>query len=189
MRFDNYKDPAAAASRDESPYARNGVALVQRGAAEFLASTDGRMLLLVRAYRDEADTPVGIYPVEAFNAARKGAGRHATEAGLTLNGSAKVLGQKGVVMEFPMVDGKFPDVAAVVPKGAVEQRLGIDAELLAKIQKGLGASAVRIEIHGLDNGDINSSLPLTIRPIYGDGASGVEDGSFGLLMPMDLGRQ
>ena len=52
------------------------------------------------------------------------------------------------------------------------------AELLAKLQKALGADGVAIEIR--DDG--RDRLPLVIRPIYTDG--GTDDGSYGVLMPI-----
>lgn len=190
MRFDKLKDPTLLAARVASRYAAQGVAIVEQGERTFLAATDGRCLTLVRAYPEDGDdtsSAVGngrVYPVAAFAAARKAAKRKA-DASLTLNGAAFVNGADGSHAEFPKLDGAFPDVWAVVPKGEPVGVLRIDAELLARVQKALGASAVEIRVHAMEaNGrEVDPSLPLTIVPVYIDGA-GEEDGSRGFLMPV-----
>ena len=186
MRFDKRKDPAAVASKEGGRYAVNGVAIVRQGECTFLAATDGRCLTLVRAFEQEGDSGAsgsGIYPTTAIVAARK-ASRRKADAQLTLNGAAFVVAD-GVRSEFAKVDGAFPDVHGIVPTAAPVGILRLDAELLAKIQRALGANAVEIRVHAMaENGrDVEPSLPLTIAPVYIDG-NGEEDGSRGYLMPV-----
>ena len=188
MKFDKSKDPAACAAKDPSRYAVQGVAVVERGDATFLAATDGRCLSLVRAYPEDGDDMPSIlgqgriYPPAAFAAARKGAKRKA-DASLTLNGSACVQ-TDGASTEYARVDGTFPDVLGAVPKGKPVQVLRLNAEYLARLQKALGANGVAVELHELlPSGEVDPAFPFTVRPLYMDGP-GTEDGSFGILMPI-----
>lgn len=188
MKFDKSKDPAACAAKDPTRYAVQGVAVVEKGDATFLAATDGRCLSLVRAYLEDGDdTPSAlgngrIYPPAAFAAARKACKRK-PDASVTLNGSAYVQGD-GASTEFARVDGTFPDVLAVLPKGVPAHVLRLNADYLARMQKAFGANGVEILVHALlPTGEVDPSLPLTIRPVYLDGP-GTDDGSFGVLMPI-----
>jgi hypothetical protein len=188
VRFDKAKDPAACAAKESTRYAVHGVAIVQKGDATFLASTDGRMLSLVRAYPEDGDDMPAIlaqgrvYPPAAFAAARK-AGKRREEASLTLNGSAYV-NADGASTEFARVDAPFPDVFGVVPKGKPALTLHVNAEFVARVQKAMGANGVAIEVHALDNErQIDPDVPLTVRPLYMEGP-GVDDGSFGIVMPI-----
>lgn len=188
MKFDKAKDPAACAAKEATRYAVQGVAIVEKGDATFLAATDGRCLSLVRCYPEDGDDMPAIlgqgriYPPAAFAAARKGAKRKA-DARLTLNGAAWVQ-TDGASTEYARVDGTFPDALAVVPKGKAVQTLCLNAEYLARMQKALGANGVAIEIHELTpTGEVDPAFPVTVRPLYMDGP-GTEDGSFGILMPI-----
>jgi hypothetical protein len=188
MRFDRAKDPAACAAKESTRYAVQGVAIVENGDATYLAATDGRMLSLVRAYPEAGDDVASalgngrVYPTAAFVAAKKAAKRR-TDAAVTLNGSAYVQGD-GASTEYARVDGAFPDVLGVVPRAPAVQVLRLNAEMLARLQKALGGNAVDIHVHELDAaGKVDTSFPLTIRPVYLDGP-GTEDGSFGVLMPI-----
>lgn len=188
MKFDRHKDPAACAAKDPTRYAVQGVAIVQKGDATFLAATDGHSLSLVRGYpEDDDDMPAilgqgRIYPPAAFVAARR-AGKRKPDATVLLNGSAYVHAD-GAVTEFARVDGTFPDVLSVLPTTKPVQTLHLNAELLARLQKAMGANGVAIEVHALDTaGQVDESVPLTIRPLYLDGP-GTDDGSFGVLMPI-----
>jgi hypothetical protein len=187
MRFDKNKDPAACAAKNASRYAVQGVAIVEQGDRTFLAATDGRCLTMVRAYAedgDDASSATGrIYPVAAFAAARKAAKRKA-DASLTLNGAAFVQAD-GVRTEFARIDGTFPDALGIVPKTPAVGVLRIDAELLARIQKAMGAGAVEIRVHAMEaNGcEVDCSVPITVVPLYFAG-NGSDDGSRGYLMPV-----
>ena len=176
MKFDRHKDPCAVAAKDASRYAIQGVAVVQRDGGAYLCATDGHALSLVRAQLDDGDTPDGVYPVAAFAAARKAA-RKRPDATVQLNGSARVEAD-GATTEFAKVPGTFPQLDGVVPTGTPMRVLRLNAELLAKLQKALGADGVAIEIRD----DERDRLPLVIRPIYTDG--GTDDGSYGVLMPI-----
>ena len=183
MRFDRAKDPAAAASKEGTRYAINGVAVVEREGHFFLAATDGRSLTLVRAYPDDRDdTYAGtsnarVYPVAAFAAARK-AGKRKAEAALMLNGAAHV-NSDGAHTEFAILDRAFPDVVNVIPKGEPVATVKLNAEYLARLQEALGANGVEVRLHG-------AGLPLTIVPVYTD-APGQDDGSIAMLMPIGGG--
>ncbi|HEX5051048.1 MAG TPA: hypothetical protein VFZ65_04690 [Planctomycetota bacterium] len=183
MKFDKRRDPAACAAKDASRYAVTGVAVVTQGDHTFLAATDGKCLTLVRAHSEEGDDVGGIYPVAAFAAARKAAKRK-DDATLALNGAASIEAD-GVRTEFAKVDGTFPDVWSIVPKAPTVGVLRIDAELLARIQKAMGASAVEIRVHAMAaNGcEVDPSLPLTIAPAATKGTVD-DDGSRGFLMPI-----
>lgn len=188
MKFDRHKDPAACAAKEATRYAVHGVAIVQKGDATFLAATDGRSLSMVRAYPEDGDDMPAIlgqgriYSPAAFAAARKACKRK-PDATVTLNGSAYVQAD-GSTTEFARVDGTFPDVFEAIPKAKPVQTLRLNAEFVARLQKAMGANAVAIEVHALDkSGDIDATMPLTIRPLFMDGP-GTEDGSFGILMPI-----
>jgi DNA polymerase III sliding clamp (beta) subunit (PCNA family) len=186
MRFDKQKDPAAVATKEGGRYAVNGVAIIKEGDGTFLAATDGRCLTLVRAFEEDGDDSASsggrIYPAAAFVAARKAAKRK-PEAQLTLNGAAFVVAD-GVRTEFARVDGVFPDVRDIVPKAVAVGILRLDAELLARIQRALGSTAVEIRVHAMaaDGREVEPSVPLTIVPVHIGG--GEEDGSRGYLMPV-----
>ncbi len=179
MRFDRLKDPAAMAAKDPGRYAIQGVAVVLRDGGAYLAATDGHALSLVRAHLDDTDKPDGVYPVSAFTAARKAAKKKA-EAALQLNGCARVDGD-GAATEFAKVAGTFPDLAGVVPTDKPVRVLRLDAALLARMQKALGADGVAIELHD----DDRDRVPFVVRPIYTEG--GTDDGSFGAMMPIGGG--
>ena len=183
MKFDRQKDPAAVAAKESTRYAIQGVAVVERQGGIYLAATDGRALTLVRARPDDGDD-MGqmhqrIYPAVAFAAARKAA-RRQPDASLTLNGAAFVDGADGSHSEFPRVDGTFPDVADILPKGVPATTVCLDAEYLARIQRALGANGVEVRVHG-------NGVPLTIVPLYLNG-EGTDDGSIGVLMPIGGGK-
>ena len=188
MKFDKAKDPAACAAKVSTRYAVHGVAVVRKDDATFLASTDGRALAMVRAYPEDGDdapasSSDAVYPCPAFTAARKACKRKA-EASLVLNGSAVVATDEGTRTEFAKIPERFPDVLGVLPKAKPVHVLRLNADFLARLQKGFGANAVAIEVHALDDkGQLAHDLPLTIRPLYMDGP-GTDDGSFGVLMPI-----
>jgi hypothetical protein len=189
VRFDKAKNPAACVAKESTRYAGHGVAVVQRGdGSTYLAATGGRMLSMVRAYPEDGDDLPAIlgqgriYPPAAFAAARKACNRR-EEASLTLNGSAYVQAD-GALTEFARVDAPFPDALGIVPKGKPAMTLHVNAEFVARLQKAMGANGVAIEVHALDSeGQVDPNMPLTIRPLYMEGP-GVDDGSFGLVMPI-----
>lgn len=189
MKFDKSKDPAACAAKSPTRYAVQGVAVVAKGEATYLAATDGRCLTLVRAFPEDGDDVAGasgnapIYPVAAFAAARKVAKRKQPDASVALNGCAQVQAD-GASTEFTKVAGTFPDVFACLPTGKDRQVLRLNAEYLARMQKAFGANGVEIVVHEFDtDGQPHPAYPLTIRPLYMEGP-GTDDGSFGVLMPI-----
>ncbi len=79
---------------------------------------------------------------------------------------------------------RFPETTGIVPTNKPAISLCLNAELLARLQKALGGNAVRVEIHALGReGEVDPTVPLTIRPIYLEGPA-TEDGSLGVLMPI-----
>ena len=51
------------------------------------------------------------------------------------------------------------------------------------MQKALGGNAVRVSFVPLPKGGIDDSMPMRVTPLYLDN-DGIEDGSFGVLMPI-----
>jgi DNA polymerase III sliding clamp (beta) subunit (PCNA family) len=191
VKFDPMKNPAACAAKDATRYAVNGVGVVKdRHGKSWLASTDGRALLLVAVDVGEGDTdnPDVAWPVEVFDRARKATARGSL-AVLALNGKARLPDPEAP--EFPPLAQRFPSLDGVVPEGKPEHVMTFNAAYLATIQKALGADAVRIETHGDD-------MPARIVPVYLAGAEKartgskakqgpVDDGSHGVLMPISGG--
>lgn len=180
MRFDPKKNPAGVVADVSTRYTVTGVAAVALGGEHYLASTDGRALLLIVAEPSPEDAIDGarVYPAEAIAAARRKAyGAVALAAdGATVPG----------VASFPVLPGRFPSLDGIVPTGDPERVFCLDAERLAKIQRALGAAGVRIEWHGDD-------CPMVVRPApvassrrgkarRSDPAT--IDGSLGVMMPI-----
>ena len=180
MRFDAKKNPAGVVADAGDRYTVTGVAAVALGGEHYLASTDGRALLLIVAEPSPEDATDGarVYPVEAIAASR----RKAFGAVVLAADGATVPG----VASFPALPERFPAVDGIVPTGEPERVFCLDAERLSKIQRALGAAGVRIEWHGDD-------CPMVVRPVAvaaprrgkarkSDPAT--IDGSFGVLMPI-----
>lgn len=207
MRFDRFKNPGACAAPEEARYAVHGVAVVKMPDGDYLAATDGRVLSLVKAELEGDDDPMAgpadrarsahAYPPEAFDAARKAAkSARAQQARVTLNGTARVVDANGATVEHKASDTRFPDVLGVVPKGKPRAVLCVNAAYLAQLQEALGATAVRLEFHGegTDKNPLDDAMPFVVRPIYlpqkdargkvKSGPTAVDDGSFGVLMPI-----
>ena len=180
MRFDPMKNPAACAAKETTRYAVDGVGVVKdKSGKTWLASTDGRALLLVAgdAGEGDSDNPGVAWPAEVFDRARKATPRGSL-ALLALNEKARLPDPEAP--EFPPLAQRFPQVDSVIPEGKPEHVLQFDATYLATMQKALGAVAIRIESHG-------DEKPARIVPIYvaQRGKRKVtDDGSFGVLMPI-----
>jgi hypothetical protein len=188
MRFDKSKDPAACVAKDATRYAVQGVAVVERGDATFLAATDGRCLTLVRAYPEDGDDMPSIlgngriYPPAAFAAARKAAKRK-SEATLTLNGAAYVQAD-GASTEYARVDGDVPRCDWVPAEAGTRASASAQRRVLGEDAKGVRCQRVsRSSCTHSRPGNRTRVLPFTIRPIYLEGG-GTDDGSFGVLMPI-----
>lgn len=195
MRFDKHKDPTLCVASEASRYARQDVGVIRDGEQTFLAATDGRALTLIAGTLEDGDEvdakDAPTFPAEAFRLARKSAPRVASTARVSVNGKARVVREGGGTTEFPRIETRFPDAMGVVPKCEAEHVLCLDAQLLARIQKSLGASGVELRLRDLKG----ASMPIEVRPIYiGDLSTGkrrkrnvptpIADGSFGLLMPI-----
>ena len=149
MRFDKSKDPAACVAKEPSRYAVQGVAVIAKDDATFLAATDGRCLTMVRAYPEDGDDSANasgtgrIYPPVAFAAARKAAKRKASEAALVLNGAAYVQAD-GAVSEVCQGRRHVPGRARMPPTGKPRQVLCLNAEFLARMQRRSGRTVSRL---------------------------------------------
>lgn len=166
MKFDRRKDPAvfAEATRFASTPAV-GVATYQ--GANYLGSTDGHAAIFV-AMEGEALPEGRMIPAAAIKEARSEYAVMRTEDGRVIIG--------GSAIAFPLAEQRFPDLAGVVPQGAVAKTITVDAALLVKAQKALGASAITIEIRA-------DGLPLLVRPSYLPKDKAERDGSFAVVMP------
>lgn len=184
MRFDPKKNPAGVVADACDRYAVTGVAAVALGGEHYLASTDGRGMVLIVAEPSPEDAIDGarVYPVAAIAASRRQA---AGAVVLTADGAA-VPG----VASYPALPERFPALDGIVPMGEPERVFALDAERLAKIQRALGAAGVRIEWHGDD-------CPMVVRPVPvaaprpGKGRRSdpaTIDGSYGVLMPISGDR-
>jgi hypothetical protein len=186
MKFDRHKHPALCASKIETRYSIDGVALLQHGDRYYLAATDGRKCSLIRAEREEHDeiepAKVPVYHSGAFTAARKAAGRGKPDACVHLNGRAVVTSADGSSrMEFAQLDARFPDVFGCVPAGDPSFCVSLNAEYLAELAKALGTDNVTLSFFQVDGRQ--DRLPIRVEPLPLGSASTV-DGSFGILMPV-----
>jgi hypothetical protein len=180
MKFDKAKNPAAfcltSAAAQRYP-AMAFVSVVEFEGSTFLASTDGCALVMVKAEPGEDDHPSGCYSAEAFAMARKAAGI------VTLNGFATVITKDGGKLEFKVSAATPIDIAGVIPRddGIPVGSIGIDAEMLVKMQKALSAVAVELMFHG-------RAGVVMVRPAAISGkARSLMDGSFGVIMPVSCG--
>ncbi len=169
MRFDRKKNPAALVV-EGSRYATSFVAPVTYRNGTYLCSTDGRALVMVSADVEADETLPRAIPAELIASARKGI----CAIGVKPDGKVVALHNPA---EYPQPEGCFPDVVDVIPTGKHERAFSFDAELLAKIQKALGADGVTVEWHG-------DHQPMVIRPFYGKKNKAKADGSFAVQMPI-----
>lgn len=193
MKFDKYKKPFLCASKEETRYAITDIGVVSRGANRaWLAATDGRMMTLVAAEFEDGDSiplttgyaSTVVHNREAVKAAVDAALKAKTpkpaEARLKATvDNAEVTTREGATMAWKTIkDTRFPDIESVLPgpNQKVLATIMLDAEKLATIAKSLGVYAVKLEIR-------DPNLPVMVRPIYLE-SSAVEDGSFGMLMPI-----
>ena len=177
MRFDPKKNPAGVA---DASYVVTGVAAVSLRGEHYLASTDGRALLLIVAEPSPEDSldAERVYPAAAIAAARKAFGA----IGLQVD-SAAVPG----VASYPALAERFPAslLEGIISTEAPKHVFCLDAERLAQIQRALGAAGVRIEWHG-------DECPMIVRPVAVVARRGkvrksgpaTVDGSCGVLMPI-----
>lgn len=180
MRFDPKKNPAGVVADACDRYTVTGVAAVALGGEHYLASTDGRGMVLIVAEPSPEDAIDGarVYPAEAIAASR----RKAFGAVVVTADGATVPG----VASYPALPERFLHLDGIVPTGEPERVFALDAERLAKIQRALGAAGVRIEWHG-------DACPMVVRPApvaaprRGKGRKSdpaTIDGSYGVLMPI-----
>ena len=184
MRYPKTCDPTICAAAEVTRYAIRGVAVVQHDGKTFLAATDGRKLSMVLATPEGDDHASGIYPVDAFVAAKRKTFRKTPEVSLSLNGKA-VVRSTDSTQEFPAMEGRFLDVANVIPtREPVLFRFSLNAEFLAQLAKATGSECGGVELTIRDFGDGKpDSGPIEVRPIVA--GQTVDNASFGIIMPIE----
>lgn len=160
-----------------------------------LVATDGKRLLswgpMVGAPAGEVLVP---FPV-AKELGKAGNVRAVLDvAGSVAEGApvkAEVEGKKGArsALYGDKVEGKFPEVDAVIPQGEPAFRVAFDADVLSDVCKAVArfsggrvaCNSVLLEVHG-------PNRPCLIRPVKTELADGpeVEREAFGLAMPVKL---
>lgn len=177
VTFDKHKDPSRCTGSGDR-YSIDGCQVVEHRGKHYIASTDGRMLCMVACEVEAYDHPGGVYPSQAFATARKqSVGKLAK---IALNGKATVQAG-GAMQEWSPMDDRFPDVCAVV-NGAQKEAgkvvtVSLNAELLADLQKAIGAGAVTLRINVDD-----VSVPIMVDHCATKKDKADRDGSFGLIM-------
>lgn len=199
MLFDKTKDPAACCPKpkDSNRYSVTGVLAIQKGDKTYLAATDGKVLSLIRTQATVeteqllGDDKRGIVPPEAIAAARKATPKTVAETCVNVDtlasGSdrAMVREKGGAEQSWPCLqDTRFPDVFAVIPDKPVKARIALDTKLLAKLAKSFGTETIVLELHEIKTDKTESSLPVTIRPLFLVHKGQGDDGSFGVMMPV-----
>lgn len=177
VTFDKAKDPSRCTGSGDR-YSIDGCSVVEHRGKHYIAATDGKMLSMVACEVEAYDHPGGVYPSQAFATARKQSVGQLAK--IALNGKATVQAG-GATQEWSPMDDRFPDVCAVVndaQKDAVKTvTVSLNADLLADLQKALGAGAVTLRIP-VDN----ESTPIVVEHCNAGKGKGAKDGSFGLLM-------
>lgn len=182
MKFDKQKDPTRCTGGD-TRYSISGVATVTYRGRTFLASTDGRALSMIEAEPTDGDDihDGAVYPVKAFEAARKAVHRRATECRLQLNGKAVVTTPEGTA-EYAKHDQRFPEVVAVLESRNNPEAFTIafNAKLLAELARSLATESISLTVFRDEEGRIDR-LPMHVRQVL---PYGTKDESFGVLMPV-----
>lgn len=159
----------------------------------YLEGTDSYKLLRVPVELDEADTE-GFVPTAAITAARK-----ARTDRISCNGSCRVVGVDGSVLEleryngtnFPSTDQLLDNVPARIEGDT--WRIGLNPLFLLELAMGMGAETVELEftaVKGLPDADGRTDFrPSNLRPmrVYpGTMLRGADraDDTVGLLMPV-----
>lgn len=165
------------ASDDPARYSINNLYLDTKIEGHpFLVATDGRMMAVIPVALEEGDE-AGFVTAESLKAARKLTTTKAETISLSANGSLKLA--NGVAFPRPAEggdNGTYPNWRAVLPDGKNRKfSVALDAELLVKIQRAMGASGVHL--HFTD--DVG---PILVGP----SSCKTEDSPFGVLMPMRM---
>jgi len=173
MLFPRKTKPEACASREATRYVIQGCAVVEISGQNYLGATDGYCASLIPVELEAGDHPDGVYPAAAFAAARKAATKHAPRAQVAVNGAAVVRSSAGE-QTFARIETRFPDIASVMPEGAPQCRIILDAKRLATIAAALGTDDVELSIY-------DGYGPIGVRP-FRDGSTDY-DGGRAAIMP------
>lgn len=183
------------ASRDETRPVLTGVELTldeeqdEKGSITgWLAATDSYKLALVPVSFDTADKPVaGIYPAAAIKAMASGSLYVFTKEGV------KVQGKTGEFVEYPRIDGQFPNWRQLMPEEGqlvpVQRRFALNAKLLYELALGLGTEMVILEPVEAADGDTNPLRPIRVRGGRGGrggSSNAVDEGPMGIIMPVRI---
>ena len=97
-------------------------------------ATDGRIMAIVPIERVENELNKKIIPAEILKAIEK------SKLGvICLNGQATLIGSRGGEISYPYVDAQYPDYKRVLPAPTDCDKIALDAALLAKLAKAIGA--------------------------------------------------
>lgn len=181
----------------DSRYAISGI-MLEKGRA---LATDGRCAAIVPIEVEPDDVVDRIVPTAAWDAASKAARapKRGEDPVARIDAEPRelapfrVLSKDGQTMtNYNVVDGRFPEVDAVFPRGAEHVRIGINASLLLALAQAIGAEGSGLDGvqgvelivyantlgHPKDGGPVRVEGPIEVRPLE----RGV--GSRGCIMPI-----
>ena len=167
------KAAALAASKEQTRYYLNGVAVQAGPRGSFLVATDGHRLLAFRQSADDTPPVDIIIPADVIAGIKLN--KHVDDATLTRESDTHWrIEYCGTAISFAPIDGTFPDWRRVVPKETTGELAQFDPAYVgdfAKVAKALGTNAkagVKISHNG--------GGPALVT--FGDDIDG-----FGVLMP------
>jgi hypothetical protein len=143
-------------------------------AGKRLIASNGHVMGIFPAIIDDGDVS-GPVSGEALKASIKAAGKRTDFATLKCNGALAV--ENGATFPRPESKTDYPDVDRIIP-AAGKHHLSLNAELLATLQKSMGAGGVKLQFATDADGAIDYRAAIRVTPIGGDGEA------FGVLMPM-----
>jgi hypothetical protein len=151
--------------------------------------TDSYMLAVFPVDLDEGDT-TGPIPLDALKASRKPPNKYA-DSRILVNGDARVVqvAADGVAGEpyltVPRHTGEyqFPDVDRLIPDDdkLATFEIAFNAELLAKLAKGMGTDVVKFRFVADEDGNPSALKPIVVTP---GNLEIHEDNPHGILMPV-----
>lgn len=193
MKFHKKHALHEAAAQEETRYAIAGVRVRGFGDGYVAEATDGRIYARVPV-EDGVNLEDKIMPHEAWQVAqtiarRPGKTEGADTCTAAIESCVPPVGtqpppffdvwdhKKGVHLQFPALDVRFPDVDAVVPKGTEVLRIGLNPQLLLQLAKAIGAAGPLAEMTAVNlvvyadsvektkNGQKWVTGPIEVRPV------------------------
>tara|TARA_R110000803_G_scaffold193054_2_gene255968 strand:- start:302 stop:1384 length:1083 start_codon:yes stop_codon:yes gene_type:complete len=141
-RIELQSNPAACCSDSNSRYALQNVEIRQSSAEAdkvFLGATDGRHAAIVKAPGTTAETSQA--PGKIFPSKKNQWPKRPADQLVTINGNgnqwSRSAVQKPTAIELQEIDGRFPDIADVMPDISGLQEITLDVALLAKLAEAL----------------------------------------------------